>query len=525
MSSYSCNLTPRSRFLQVFFTLLLLIIPTQAFAADGDLDPTFGSSGKLTYEIGGHVNQLLQQPDGKLILSGITSVARLTANNSLDPTFGAGGVVTFSSLVHDPYMFDAAVQPDGKILIAGSLFVFNTMNPAASVDFVLLRLNADGSLDPSFGNNGRVTTDFGGTDNARQILLTQDGKILIIGTTRPPGSTEFYTLTRYQADGSPDTSFGTDGKVFTGLNGGGDTYPEAALLTDGKIVLAGSLWSDLTYTDFMVARFNSDGSIDPSFGSGGKRVLDLTGDFDVPQSMAMQPDDKIIVTGKVFINGQYDTAVLRFQADGALDSSFGTNGKVVTDFFGGLEEVYDVVVQPDGKVVTFGTCLNQNRLNPFDYTAEDFALARYNADGSLDTSFGQSGKVNTDFFGNYDVATAALLQEDGKLLVAGYTGTESGSVRAALARYEGTVAPVELLGRLKDLVTSYHLQKGISTSLTAKLNAAQSAVSTGDMATACSAVSDFINQVAAQSGKKISSPQAARLTELANQIKSVLSCQ
>jgi len=251
-----------------------------------------------------------------------------------------------------------------------------------------------------------VTTDFGGSDYGFSVALQPDGKIVVAGYAGGD-----FALARYNSDGALDTSFGSGGKVTTDF--GGSYHPDGfsvALQPDGKIVVAGYAGGD-----FALARYNSDGALDTSFGSGGKVTTDFGGS-DAGYSVALQPDGKIVVAGYAGL----DFALARYNSDGALDTSFGTGGKVTTDFSGGRDVGYSVALQPDGKIVVAG------------YAGVDFALARYNSDGALDTSFGSGGKVTTDFrrFRLWTFRRAPARRQD---RVAGYAGVDF-----ALARYSVT---------------------------------------------------------------------------------------
>jgi uncharacterized delta-60 repeat protein len=266
-----------------------------------------------------------------------------------------------------------------------------------------------------------VRTDFNsGRSFANAVAVQPDGKILAAGATFVGGVGNEWALARYNGDGSLDASFGTGGLVIT------DIAPEIidlALQPDGKIV-AGGRGSG----NFALARYNPDGSLDTSFGTGGKVATDWGGD-DAIFSVALQPDGKIVAAGDS-LSSTADFVLARYSLDGSLDSSFGTGGKVITDFGGVGGRANAVVLQPDGKIVAAG--ISVHAANP-----ATFALARYNVDGSLDSSFGIGGKVTTSFGGAFgDVANALVLQPDGKIVAAGTD--EATSWDFALARYEGT---------------------------------------------------------------------------------------
>ena len=236
-------------------------------------------------------------------------------------------------------------------------------------------------------------------------------------------------LARYNSNGSLDTSFGIGGSVVTGLLRGSDVV----IQPDGKIVVAGDSPGPQMNGDFAVARFNSDGSLDTSFGIGGVATADVSAEGDQAFAVALQSNGKIVAAGRAFNfnNGTFvDFALARFNGDGSLDAGFGNGGKVTTHFgFRDNEQALDVAIQPDGKIIAAGTVVA---------TFSDFALARYNIDGSLDAGFGNGGKVTTDFFIDDDVANGLALQSDGRIVAAGFAANPSTfSFDFALARFNG----------------------------------------------------------------------------------------
>ncbi|MEV6050381.1 calcium-binding protein [Streptomyces sp. NPDC052107] len=409
---------------------LVLFCPGVALAAPGDLDPTFGTGGKVTTDFSGNNDfATAAQADGKIIAVGQSdagggdfdfALARYNLDGSLDTTFGTGGKVTTNFGGVDGAR-GVAVQTDGKIVVAGF----------SNTDFAVARYNTDGSLDTTFNGTGAVTTDFGGgEDVAFGVALQADGKIVAAGSTNAFGGLDF-ALARYNLDGSLDTTFGTGGKVVTDFGTGDNDIANGVVVqTDGKIVAAGSGVSGSTL-DFALARYNTDGSLDTTFGTGGLVTTDFGGDNDQALGVALQNDGKIVAAGFTNAGGTNDFALARYNTDGSLDTTFGTGGKVITDFGGTIDEAFGVAVQTDGKIVAAGIT---NAGGTFD-----FALARYNTNGSLDTTFGTGGKVTTNFGGS-DVARGVTLQTDGKIVAAG-SSNAGGTTDFALARYLGGGVP------------------------------------------------------------------------------------
>lgn len=389
-------------------------------AAPGDLDPTFGSGGRLRTDFGNgrtdQANALAIQADGKLVVAGSSAfsiaLARYNPNGTLDPSFGSRGLVLSDFGVQASAL---VIQADGKIIVAG-----NTNH------FVLERYNTDGTLDPSFGAGGRVSTDFGPFTNdiVRALAIQADGKLVVAGSSASGSFTDF-ALARYTADGVLDTSFGTarTGKVTTRVSGG-DEARALVIQGDGKIVMAGTS-AGLT-VDFALVRYTADGTLDTTFGGGGVVHTDFGG-VDQAFALASQADGKLVAAGnsRPGASGFDDFALARYSADGVLDTTFGNGGRVLTDFGDG-ERVRALAIQADGRIVAAGSR---------GLIFLDFALARYNSNGTLDTDFGAGGKVTTDFTGtgsSQDQAFALVIQADGKLVVAGSSFPDF-----ALARYEG----------------------------------------------------------------------------------------
>jgi uncharacterized delta-60 repeat protein len=280
--------------------------------------------------------------------------------------------------------FAVAIQADGKIVAAGQ-----TAPGGLSCQFALARYNTDGSLDPSFGPDGTVMTDFGGGfaafAQARGIAIQVDGKIVAAGVGGPSSD---FALARYNTDGSLDPSFGPGGTVTTDF-GGFDGANAVAIQADGKIVAAG-IGGFLS--TFALTRYNTDGSLDPSFGTGGQVTTQFTGlNSESAMGLAIQTNGKIVAAGFAFFPFFHsDFALARYNTDGSLDPSFGTGGTVMTDFGDGVDAEGDgVAIQADGKIVVVGGA------GPCTPPCE-FALARYLGDPTAVpfTAFSVTAEIN-----------------------------------------------------------------------------------------------------------------------------------
>jgi uncharacterized delta-60 repeat protein len=448
--------------------------------AAGKLDATFGNGGKVTTQIFGFQDvtfAVAVQPDGMIVAAGNTekqngnqdsddfALVRYTTGGNLDTTFGTGGKVTTDFFGFEDGALAVVLQPDGKIVAAG--FAAKQSADQGSNDFALARYNPDGSLDTTFGNGGKVTTDFFGSDDSAQAMALQpNGQIVLAGFAETAARTNIeFAVGRYNADGSLDTAFGSGGKVTTAFSEFSDFALAVALQPDGKIVAAGNTQpqaSDGASVVFAVARYNTNGTLDATFGTGGKVTTAFFGFGDKASAVAVQPDGMIVAAGFSETSTGFDLAVARYNTNGSLDATFGDGGKVTTAFFGTGGQANAIALQPDAKIVAAGYAVPQNGIGSV------FALARYNTNGSLDTTFGTGGTVTTNFFGN-DKAFAVALPPDGTIVVTGYTQTENASFEIAVARYLAGAVPGDF--SVAATPASQAVSAGQSTSYTINLQA------------------------------------------------------
>jgi uncharacterized delta-60 repeat protein len=399
---------------------------TARYNPDGSLDTGFGTNGLVTTPVTPRqypcAYSIEVQTDNKIVLAGnfwtdnVNStdivLIRYNPNGSLDPGFGNGGIVTAVSSGTD-YGYDLAIQSDGKIIITGS----------SSYKFYLVRFNTNGSLDQTFGDNGKVTTAVRGY--AWSVDVQADGKIIVAGTGGYVQ--DDMVLARFETWGGPDSGFGENGFVFDDFIGPNRDFGKdiICLQADGKIVMIGVTEDSGSLSDFAMARYQRDGSLDTSFGNLGKVTTDFATSYDEAHGIAIQTDGKLVVAGRTqdaLGNGTH-FAVARYNQDGSLDSSFGNGGKVITAFGSSdWDDANSVAVQADGRIVVAGQAGN---IGPGTSYHNDFGLARYNTDGSLDTSFGNSGLVLTNIvYGQYsnsnDICNAIAVQNDGKIVAVGH---------------------------------------------------------------------------------------------------------
>ena len=363
----------------------------------------------------------------------VSNVNRATVNITVDPlndapTFDVGDAVVATAIGAGSDLGDTIlVQPDGKFLVVGY------SDNGSNMDVAVTRYNADGTLDTSFDGDGIVTTAIGaGEDRAHGATLQADGKIVVSGRTHNGSDWDFF-LIRYNSDGTLDTSFDTDGIVTTDFGGSNDVARSVAVQANGKIVQVGNDGNDVA-----VVRYNSDGSLDTSFDTDGKVVTPVGVGFDYANDVVIQPDGKILVAGQSNNGSSTDFAVLRYNTDGSLDASFDGDGIVAISFGSVNDSASDIALQADGKIVVAGFSNNGADV--------DFAVARLNADGSLDTSFNTDGKVTTAIGSGDDYGNAVTLQTDGKILVAGRSHNGSDD-DFAVVRYNTDGSPRHELQR------------------------------------------------------------------------------
>ena len=429
---------------------LALCVSPIAVGAPSDLDLTFGSTGKVTTAFGSGSDtaySMALQSDGKIVVVGVTNsgiggcaVARYNSDGSLDTSFNLTGKLTTPGIDGK----SVTVQSDGKIVVAGIsgyTFYVNGL-PRLGIQFAVVRYNSNGTLDTSFNGTGIVVTavDNAGENRGDQcygVAVQSDGKIVLAGSSHV-GQFDTYdiALVRYNANGSLDPTFNGNGIVTTDIPAVFPAPDEAycvALQNDGKIVVAGSsgysggfiaplhptaLSLTISGACIAVLRYNTDGSLDTSFNGTGK-VLTRVNDGDKSskqdgRSVTIQSDGRIVVSG---------SGLVRLEASGALDLSvpFATNSSAAVVGYG-------AAVQSNSKIAVAIDFHNGSNY--------DFALWRYDTSGSLDTTFNGTGKVVTAIGTGNDNARSIAIQRDGKIVVAGTSYNGANSV-FALVRYQG----------------------------------------------------------------------------------------
>ncbi|MFC1738457.1 hypothetical protein ACFL1G_05330 [Planctomycetota bacterium] len=431
---------------------------------DGSLDTSFGDGGMVTSSRGSGVHDATSESAtgvaidsyGRIIVAGASAgfvVARYSPDGSLDTGFGNNGWVNTDVGYYDR---DPSVVIDeyDRIVVAGHSG-FQTDGKWQN-DFSLVRYKPDGSLDTTFGmdldgdgtKDGIAITDFGLTDDrAGGVSIDSQKRIVVAGMSRQPTglsyppSADDFAIARYNPDGSLDTSFDEDGKVLTdfGLGSWAAYYANAVAVDSADRIIAAGHGAKVGGVDFLLARYNEDGSLDATFDGDGMVATNFIGSSGAALSVAIDWQGGIVAAGYSYfqIDGtwQYDFALARYDDNGSLDTDFGDEGKVTTDFDNASDFAYGVAIDGAGKIVAAGYAYPYNAHLTVDESS-DFALARYNIDGSLDTSFDEDGKVTTDFIAsNTDVGRDVVaVQSDGKILAVGWSDGSATSSVFALAR-------------------------------------------------------------------------------------------
>jgi len=401
----------------------------------GSLDLTFGGTGIVVTPIGNYndrASSIAIQDDGKLVVAGFTAsqygspelldfaIVRYNTDGTLDNTFGTNGkVVTSIGNVLDMIQ-DVAIQSDGKIVVAG--FTESQDGSSYNYDFVVARYKTNGTLDDTFGTDGIVITNFGGYSGATGIVIQSNGNIVVCGGATST-TDNCFAVARYNANGTLDNTFGNAGKVITPMGTGASAANAVSIQNDGKIVLTGISTNYPNYYDFAVVRYNTSGTLDNTFGTNGIVITTIGNSNDWAYDLAFQTDGKIVVTGYTFDGiGTTRFVVVRYNSTGSLDNTFGSNGIVLTSIgLSGNCSAYALAIQIDGKIVVAGTSLYLNGLHYYN----EFAIARYNTNGTLDDTFGTGGIVLTSIGLEHAESFGVAIQTDGKVVVAGYASNNS----------------------------------------------------------------------------------------------------
>jgi len=385
------------------------------YKTNGQLDSTFNHQGWITTNFGYNIETafaVVIYSNGKIgvgcnIYNGNNTdfaLARYNANGSQDRSFGDKGLQRVDFNNGEETATLFAIHKEGSIVMAGSTNYYN---------LAIAHLNYNGKLDASFNGSGKLSVSYNtnnqGSTHFNSTAIQNDGKIVVAGNTWNGNNTDFL-VARYNVNGTPDSTFSYKGWTTSDLSVFAEGVNSIAIQRDGKIV-AGGQSSDQSGVRFALARYNTNGTLDSTFSTNGiqKNKPNWFGQIN---SIVLQPDGKILAAGNVWNGRNNDVAVARFNIDGTLDSAFGTDGKIQTDLENSEEVGKSIAIQGDGKIVVAGSY--------FNFSNTDFIVIRYDASGMLDASFHNNGILTINAGGNDD-ASAVALQADGKIVIAGST--------------------------------------------------------------------------------------------------------
>lgn len=428
-------------FLNSLLMCVCSVFRNEIMAQQNFLDPGFGNSGKASVLInsGEYAKDIKVQSDGKILVLESTSmdngttlrfcIARLNSNGSLDNTFGNSGITETMFGNNKDLGKRLAILSDGKILACG------TSDANGYMEFAAARYNSNGTIDNSFGTNGVVLTSASGESDCKSMALQSDGKFILAGTANASSMAGDFAIIRYNANGTIDNSFGTNGVVLTAVsNDYFDGINDIAIQPDGKIVAVGRFLTPAApptfKTNMTILRYNLNGTVDNTFGLNGI-VTPTLSHFSYPSSVKIQTDGKIMVFG----TADSITTLIRLNADGTFDTTFGTNGtsshKLITS--SGFASFYlpgEIKVLNNGKYLVIGTELSStiNYANPI--------MTLFNANGTIDTNFGLNGTIMTGCVRDENDSYLPLeIQPDSKIITAASTGNYPSSCKIYLERY------------------------------------------------------------------------------------------
>jgi uncharacterized delta-60 repeat protein len=460
---------------------------TARFTTSGTLDASFGNSG-ITITNAGSENDALTavaiQSDNKIIAGGESyrngisqfALIRYNTNGTADPSYGNNGLV-ITNFGNSCNINALVLQPGNKVVAVGNY------NDGTNGDFAIARYLINGSLDTSFNGSGEVTSNFGNSDNAISVALQTNGKILVGGYYTNQQYNSHFEIARYNANGSIDSSFNGTGVAGTNFGSTEEIFASLAVQSNGKIIAGGYIYTTNGFDDLALARFNVSGGIDSSFGLYGQ-VLDSigNGNYNFLNCLTLESNGQILSGGYTQTSNSILFTLSRFNTNGSLDNSFGTSGNV-QGFYPGNAIYYDgMMVQSDEKIVVNGytsngvtypyflTRLNQNGSTDLTYgnkgmavtngyyavmqsdgkvvesyynttsTGYELMLSRYNTNGSPDLTYGTNGIVLSDFFGGSETYGPTAIQADNKVVVAGYIENSVGT-DLLLARFNTDGTP------------------------------------------------------------------------------------
>lgn len=393
----------------------------------GDLDQTFGTNGIVNFSISDYYDMIYDvavQSDGKIVtvgrarMDGTNYYMAVTSHNpdgSYDEIFGTNGIKVFQPTYnYGNFAMQVKLLDNGQILAGG--YAYDGGNNS---DPLIVKLNIDGSLEPSFGENGVSYITSSESITMEALDVQEDGKIILAGYIN-----DVLGAIRYTADGQIDTGFGENGRfIISTPNSIYSFAKDIAILPDGKIIITGIIMNSDGIYDCIVTRLKEDGTIDESFGDNGMTIISAGDGHDFSCAVAIQPDGKIVIGGHMWIANvptlQYDFLAIRFNENGSLDTEFGQNGFAMARYYEGeANYLSDIAIAPNGNIYGTGYATHDSN--------NAITIVCFNSEGILDTSFGETGMVGIEI-GNNNEAEAVAIQPDGNIIVGGYYFTSNGS--------------------------------------------------------------------------------------------------
>ena len=408
----------------IFIVGTFLSITSDSSWAIGELDTTFGQDGLVVTDFAGSlewVNTIGLDSKGRILAAGIITdginddfvLARYTVSGDLDVEFGNGGVVSADFAPDNTDCCSALVVASDDSVILGGHYHYGPRG----TDLALVKFTASGILDTSFGDGGYVSTHFDNSDRLLSMVLDQEERIIVAGDD---------LIARYKTDGTLDESFGIGGYCLADFPDHSVEYNAITLNKDGKILAACRGDYDNNNV-FELARYDSEGNLDTSFGDGGIVSADLPGYLDSCVAITTDESGRIFLGGATYTDTLADFALVCYKPVGSLDETFGNGGFVVNDFANGNDHIASLQIDDKGRIVVSGYVT---------YDTEYFALARYTESGDLDMNFGNQGLVSTDFPGDRSSSHALVIDEKNRIVLGGYTTNHAYTdIDFALARY------------------------------------------------------------------------------------------
>lgn len=419
--------------ISILFITLFAFISLNAQQA-GSLDPDFGDQGILQYQVSSSYDMIYDieiQPDGKILAIGrarvdgssyYVAICRHLEDGTLDASFGNNGIRTFQpTMNYGNFIMDGKVLDDGKIILGGYVY-----DGGSFVVPLIIKLNSDGSNDTSFGENGISVGAFGDITTIEAVDIQSDGKIVLAGYIN-----DKLSAIRYTADGQLDTSFGTDGRFIISIP---DVFlsfaKDMVIQPDGKIVIAGMDVAESGNYQCLAVRLNENGTLDETFANNGMAIVFEGDGHNFINAVALQSDGKILLGGHTWVANipqlQYDFMVVRLNADGTIDNSYGTNGFAKARCVeGGENYILDMVLAEDGIVYATGYTT--------DFDGNDIAVVSFTPDGIINTGFGTTGMIQLDI-NQSEEAESIAIQQNGRIIIGGYLHTNNAS-EFLMARY------------------------------------------------------------------------------------------